>query len=111
ARIVAATHRPLREDMASGTFRKDLYYRLAVVEARVPPLHERRDDIELLVDRFLRAQTPPRSIRDLPPGALAMLRGHDWPGNVRELKNAVTRLLLFPESGLLAFQDGIATAS
>ncbi len=111
ARIVAATHRPLREDMASGTFRKDLYYRLAVVEARVPPLHERRDDIELLVERFLQAQTPPRSIRDLPPGALAMLRGHDWPGNVRELKNAVTRLLLFPESGAQAFQDGIETVA
>ncbi len=111
ARIVAATHRPLREALASGAFRKDLYYRLAVVEARVPPLHERREDIELLVERFLQAQTPPRSIRDLPPGALLLLRGHDWPGNVRELKNAVTRLLLFPESGLLAFQDGIATAS
>jgi transcriptional regulator with PAS, ATPase and Fis domain len=98
ARILAATHRALRQDVANGTFREDLFYRLAVIEARVPPLRERRDDIELLVQRFLDAQSPPRSIRDLPSGALAMLRAYDWPGNVRELKNAVSRLLLFPES-------------
>jgi transcriptional regulator with PAS, ATPase and Fis domain len=107
ARVVAATHRPLREEMATGAFRQDLYYRLAVVEARVPALHERREDIELLVDRFLQMQSPPRSIRDLPAGALAMLSGYHWPGNVRELKNAVMRLLLFPESGALALQEGV----
>jgi two-component system, NtrC family, response regulator GlrR len=98
ARVVAATHRPLRQYVANGTFRQDLFYRLAVVEVRVPPLRERRDDIELLVQRFLESQSPPRSVRDLPRGALAMLQAHDWPGNVRELKNAVARLLLFPES-------------
>jgi DNA-binding NtrC family response regulator len=107
ARVVAATHRPLRQGVANGTFRQDLYYRLAVVEARVPPLRERRDDIELLVQRFLETQTPPRSIRDLPQGALALLQGHDWPGNVRELKNAVSRLLLFPEASALDFHDDV----
>jgi transcriptional regulator with PAS, ATPase and Fis domain len=99
ARIIAATHRPLRRAVADRTFREDLYYRLAVVEARVPPLRERKDDIELLVERFLGAESPPRTIRDLPPGTLAMLTAHDWPGNVRELKNAVARLLLFPDAG------------
>jgi transcriptional regulator with PAS, ATPase and Fis domain len=110
ARVIAATHRPLGQEMANGTFREDLYYRLAVVEARVPPLRERREDIELLVERFLAAQVPPRSILDLPSGGVAMLRAHDWPGNVRELKNAVMRLLLFPEAGPLGFHDGIERA-
>jgi two-component system, NtrC family, response regulator GlrR len=100
ARVVAATNRPLRQAVADGLFREDLYYRLAVIEARVPPLRERREDIELLVQRFLESQSPPRSIRDLSSGALAMLEAHDWPGNVRELKNAVSRLLLFPEAGI-----------
>jgi transcriptional regulator with PAS, ATPase and Fis domain len=105
ARIVAATHRSLRQEMANGSFRADLYYRLAVVETRIPPLRERREDIDLLVERFLQAQSPPRSTHDLPAGALAMLRAYDWPGNVRELKNAVLRLLLFPEAGPAGFRD------
>jgi transcriptional regulator with PAS, ATPase and Fis domain len=94
-RIVAATHRDLRARVADGTFRMDLYYRLAVVEGLVPPLRERREDIDLLVQHFLQAQG--RSLAELPPNTLAMLRSHDWPGNVRELRNTITRLLLFPE--------------
>lgn len=86
-RIVAATHRDLRARVADGTFRMDLYYRLAVVEGLVPPLRERREDIDLLVQHFLQAQG--RSLAELPPNTLAMLRSHDWPGNVRELRNAV----------------------
>ncbi|AUX42680.1 ATPase AAA [Sorangium cellulosum] len=96
ARIVAATHRDLQGRIASGAFREDLYYRLAVVEAIVPPLRERKEDIPLLVERFLAAQVPPRSLDDLPPNALELLRGHHWPGNVRELRNTVARLVLFP---------------
>jgi transcriptional regulator with PAS, ATPase and Fis domain len=99
ARIVAATHRDLQSRVASGTFREDLYYRLAVVEAIVPPLRERRDDIPLLVERFLAAQSPPRALSDLPPNALDMLKAHHWPGNVRELRNTVARLTLFPDLG------------
>jgi len=105
ARIVAATNRPLRQDVASGAFRGDLYYRLAMLEARVPPLRERPEDIDLLVARFLETASPPRTTRDLPSGAAAMLRAHDWPGNVRELKSAVMRLLLFPELGSLGIRD------
>jgi len=97
-RIVAATHRDLRARVASGQFREDLYYRLAVVEALIPPLRDRRDDIPLLVDHFLQGMSPRRSWADLPPNAPELLRAHDWPGNVRELRNTVARLILFPQS-------------
>jgi DNA-binding NtrC family response regulator len=96
-RVVAATHRDLRARVAEGTFREDLYYRLAVVEVRVPALRERKEDIPSLVERFLAARAPPLSLSHLPPHALKMLAGHDWPGNVRELRNVVERLVLFPE--------------
>jgi two-component system, NtrC family, response regulator GlrR len=96
ARILAATHRDLRSAMASGSFRSDLYYRLSVFEATIPPLRERKDDIPLLVEQFLAGQTPPRTLKDLPPHALDLLAAHDWPGNVRELRNTLTRLVLFP---------------
>jgi two-component system, NtrC family, response regulator GlrR len=94
-RIVAATHRDLGNAMRERRFRDDLYYRLAIVNVRVPPLRERREDVELLVEQFLHDMSPPRELRDLPPHALAMLEAHEWPGNVRELKNVVTRLVLF----------------
>ena len=100
ARIVAATHRDLRARVAEGTFRQDLYYRIAVVEAHVPALRERKEDIPLLVERFLAAHDPPRALADLPPHALSLLAAHDFPGNVRELRNLVTRLVLFSELGL-----------
>jgi DNA-binding NtrC family response regulator len=100
ARVVAATHRDLRARAAEGVFRQDLYYRLAVVEVRVPALRERKDDIPALVERFLAAYDPPRKLADLPPHALALLAAHSFPGNVRELRNLVARLVLFPELGL-----------
>jgi two-component system response regulator GlrR len=107
-RVVAATHRDLQSRIAAGAFREDLYYRLAVVESIVPPLRERRDDIALLVERFLAAQSPPRSLSDLPPNALDMLKTHHWPGNVRELRNTVARLTLFPDLGEEAIVRGAA---
>jgi transcriptional regulator with PAS, ATPase and Fis domain len=97
ARVVAATHRNLRAQVAAGAFRLDLYYRLAVVEIAVPALRERKDDIPLLVDRFLAMKDPPRTAADLPPRAAELLQAYDWPGNVRELRNVVARLVLFPE--------------
>jgi transcriptional regulator with PAS, ATPase and Fis domain len=98
-RVVAATHRDLAARVASGSFRQDLYYRLAVVELSVPPLRDRKEDIPLLVDHFLRSETPPRALADLGPNALELLAAHDWPGNVRELRNTIARLLLFPDLG------------
>lgn len=97
ARVVAATHRNLRVRIAEGSFREDLYYRLAVVDVHVPALRERKDDIPLLVEHFLSVRSPPRSLSDLPPSTLSLLTAHDWPGNVRELRNTVARMILFPE--------------
>jgi transcriptional regulator with PAS, ATPase and Fis domain len=108
ARVVAATHRDVRALSASGAFRPDLYYRLAVLEVRVPPLRERREDIDLLVARFLEEMVPPRDPTALPPATLGMLRAHDWPGNVRELRNVVARLAVFPDLAHGAL-DGVAS--
>ena len=96
-RVVAATHRNLRSKAAEGTFRQDLYYRLAVIEVLVPALRERKDDIPMLVERFLSNRNPPMKLSDLPAQTLPLLEGYDWPGNVRELRNTVARLVLFPE--------------
>ncbi|HVE84698.1 MAG TPA: sigma 54-interacting transcriptional regulator [Myxococcales bacterium] len=103
-RVVAATHRDLRARMAEGAFREDLYYRLAVVEARVPALRERLEDLPLLVERILSQRTPPGALEDLPPATLQMLSSHSWPGNVRELRNTLARLALFPTLGREAIQ-------
>jgi two-component system, NtrC family, nitrogen regulation response regulator GlnG len=93
-RIVAATHRDLRQHIAHGLFREDLYYRINVVPLRLPPLRERREDIPDLVRHFLKGATkaglPERTIE---PGAVERLMAHGWPGNVRELENVVLRLV------------------
>lgn len=99
ARIVAATHRDLPGRVTTGAFREDLYYRLAVVEATIPPLRDRKEDIPLIVGRFLATQVPSRTLADLPANTLELLKAHHWPGNVRELRNTVARLLLFPHLG------------
>jgi DNA-binding NtrC family response regulator len=96
-RVIAATHRNLRARATEGSFREDLYYRLAVVEVHVPALRERKDDIQVLVERFLATRDPPRSLQDLPAHTVALLQAYDWPGNVRELRNTVARMVLFPE--------------
>jgi transcriptional regulator with PAS, ATPase and Fis domain len=95
-RVVAATNRDLRALIARGGFREDLYFRLAGLEARVPPLREHKEDIPLLVQHFLSSERPPRVAEDLPPFALDLMLAYDWPGNVRELRNVVRRLLVVP---------------
>ncbi|HYV47231.1 MAG TPA: sigma 54-interacting transcriptional regulator [Myxococcaceae bacterium] len=90
-RIVAATHRDLEAETRAGRFRADLYYRLAVVVARVPPLRERPDDLPLLVDRLL--QESGRTDFQVSPALMEKLAAHSWPGNVRELRNLVQRAL------------------
>jgi two-component system, NtrC family, response regulator GlrR len=90
-RIVAATNRDLRAEVNARRFRADLYYRLAVVEVRLPPLRERRDDLALLVAR-LTEHLPPEVRAELArPDFLADLARHSWPGNVRELRNYLER--------------------
>jgi len=90
-RVVSATHRSLRKEVAEGRFRADLMYRLRVLPLFIPPLRNRRGDIELLARRFLRAHKSQDDGRplELSSGALRALRDYSWPGNVRELKNAV----------------------
>ena len=92
-RIVAATHRDLRQLVADGTFREDLYYRLNVVPIRVPPLRERREDIPALarhfIDQAVEIGLPRKGLHE---SAVARLKTYDWPGNVRELENLVRRL-------------------
>ncbi|MEW6589563.1 MAG: sigma 54-interacting transcriptional regulator [Pseudomonadota bacterium] len=90
-RILSATHCDLEEAVANGGFREDLYYRLNVVNLRLPPLRERREDIPLLAQHFLAALTEKyrRRIRGFAPDALDMLAAADWPGNIRQLANAL----------------------
>ena len=98
-RFVVASNRELGEMSEAGSFRSDLYFRLASFVIRVPPLRERRDDIPLLVEHFL--QRFARGIeRKLTPDALRLLIDYDWPGNVRELRNLVERAVI------LAGRDG-----
>jgi transcriptional regulator with PAS, ATPase and Fis domain len=96
-RIIAATNRNLREEMKRGTFRQDLYYRLAQAHVVVPPLRDREGDLELLVEHFMAQERPPRKLSDVPEAVWEMFRGHRWPGNVRELRNAVQRLVVTPD--------------
>lgn len=90
-RLIAATNKDLAELTQQGHFREDLYYRLKVVEMRLPPLRERREDIPLLVAHFVDqiAKENERPARSIAPDALAALKAYDWPGNVRELRNTL----------------------
>jgi DNA-binding NtrC family response regulator len=106
-RVVAATHRSLAEMVKAGTFREDLYFRLAVVRSPVPPLRKHKDDIPLLVRAFLRDLR--REDFTLSPEAEAQLVAHDWPGNVRELRNVVERGLSL-EGGAVDFELGHTSA-
>jgi two-component system, NtrC family, response regulator GlrR len=95
-RVVAATNRDLRREVSAGRFRSDLYYRLAVVEVRIPPLRERRDDLPILVEAILDgldAHAHPTAQRMRQPAFFADLEHHEWPGNVRELRNYLERCL------------------
>ena len=94
-RVVACTHRDLRAEVAAGRFREDLYYRLAVLELRVPPLRERREDIPVLADSFARRYAARFGLESvqLAPELVAALVARPWPGNVRELENCVARLV------------------
>jgi len=94
-RLLAATHKDLRAMVQSGAFREDLYFRLAAVEVRVPPLRERGDDVVMLAENFVRRHAGARGMAlRLSGPAKAALRGHRWPGNVRELEHVVARAAL-----------------
>jgi len=105
-RIFAATNRELAAELARGAFRKDLYYRLNVVDIRVPPLRERRADVPILVAAFLRdiAARQGRPVPELDPRAVAALAAHDYPGNVRELQHALERAVALARGGTIRIE-------
>ena len=103
-RVVAATNRNLEEAMAAGTFRDDLYYRLAVVPLELPPLRQRKDDIPLFVQYFLNKQQAGAQVR-MTDQVLQSLQKYDWPGNVRELENVVEQMLILRNSDVIDLAD------
>jgi DNA-binding NtrC family response regulator len=106
-RCIAATNKSLEELVKAGTFRPDLYYRLKVFSIELPPLRDRREDIPLLADHFIKkyATAMNRPEPRLSPEALDLLLSHNWPGNVRELENAIERALVIGREGLIKPSD------
>ncbi|MDQ3651604.1 MAG: sigma-54 dependent transcriptional regulator [Acidobacteriota bacterium] len=106
-RVVAATNRDLRAMVGDGRFRDDLYYRINVLSIDVPALRERRDDIPVLINFFLKKHTrnTSRLVRGLTPEARKVILDYAWPGNVRQLESAIERAILLAESDLIAVED------
>ena len=106
-RVVAATNKDLEKEMEEGRFRQDLYYRLNVIPLRVPPLRDRKEDIPLLVKRFLKdfSSKEGEEEKTITADALAILMQHSWPGNVRELKNIVERLNIMKVGNVIEADD------
>ena len=102
-RIISATNRNLEDEIATGRFREDLYYRLNVVKVKVPPLRNRSTDIPLLADYFLDryAEKNHRSIKGIQPRAMDLLLRHSWPGNVRELENVIERAVIMARGDMI----------
>ncbi len=106
-RVVAATNRDLRAMVGDGRFRDELYYRINVLSIDVPALRERRDDIPVLINFFLKKHTrnTSRLVRGLTPEARKVILDYAWPGNVRQLESAIERAILLAESDLIAVED------
>jgi two-component system nitrogen regulation response regulator NtrX len=106
-RVLAATNKDLEEEIRQGRFRDDLYFRLAVIPIRVPPLRERRDDVPLLIQHFIDvvASDLGRRPKVVAPGAMERLREYGWPGNVRELRNLVERLMILAPEDTIKERD------
>ena len=103
-RLISATHRDLAQQAAQGAFRQDFFYRINVITLRVPPLRERREDIQLLVTYFLKrfARETNREVDSISDDAMKMLLDYDWPGNIRELENVVERAVVTSKKRVLA---------
>jgi len=106
-RVIAATHVNLQEAVAEGKFRDDLFYRLNVIEIRIPPLRERREDIPLLARHFVERLSHElgKDVGEISESALKILMDYNWPGNVRELENAVERALVTCRAAELTGDD------
>ena len=108
-RVIAATNRDLRQMVSDGTFQEDLYYRLNVIPIEIPPLRNRREDIPVLFEHFLRKhqQRTGKRIERTEEGVVAKLQDYEWPGNVRELENTIERAVVLSTNGTI----GAATIS
>ena len=106
-RIIAATNRNLRQYVDEGKFREDLYYRLDVVEIRMPPLRDRGNDIAVLSNHFMKefADRNGRNVSRISPAAAAILQAYSWPGNVRELRNTLEKMVVLAHGDVLAADD------
>jgi DNA-binding NtrC family response regulator len=106
-RIITATNKDLEAEVKLGRFREDLYYRLNVLPIHLPPLRDRKDDIELLVRYFLVQfnQKLKKKITGLTPETLAALKAYAWPGNIRQLENVLERMILMSEGQVLSVED------
>jgi transcriptional regulator with PAS, ATPase and Fis domain len=95
-RVIAATNRKLQKAVEEGSFREDLYYRLNVIPIDLPPLRERREDIPLLIEAFLKelTQAHNRKDKEISSEAMRLMMNYSWPGNVREIKNVIERLVV-----------------
>lgn len=104
-RVVAATNKPLEEEVKAGRFREDLFFRLNVIAITLPPLKERLEDIPLLTDHFLRTRQVGKKPFTLDPEAMRVLCGYDWPGNIRELANVLERAQILAEGNTITVDD------
>jgi DNA-binding NtrC family response regulator len=105
-RFICATNRDLELEIDSGKFRRDLFYRLAVIPVALAPLRERGDDVVLLAHHFLeQLQKPPRRVTDISADAVELFRSYSWPGNIRELRNAVEHGLAMARTEFMLPRD------
>ncbi len=106
-RLISATRRDLKKEVAEGIFREDFFYRINVIMIEIPPLRKRKEDIPLLVEHFLKkyCQETTKYVDHVTRDAMEMLRSYDWPGNVRELENAIERAVVLSKSRTLGVED------
>jgi DNA-binding NtrC family response regulator len=106
-RVIAATHKDLAQEMQAGRFREDLYWRLNVIQLRLPPLRERKGDLPLLVDHFVSRfnRELGLNISGIAPEARQLLANYDWPGNIRELENTLCRAMILADGDTLSLAD------
>ena len=106
-RLIAASNRNLDKLVKSGKFREDLFYRINVIRIKLPPLRDRKEDIPLLVNHFIRrfSRLKKRLVSDISPNALAILMGHDFPGNIRELENAIEHAIVLCRDTVVNVRD------
>ena len=104
-RIISATNRNLEDEVRQGRFREDLLYRLNVITLRIPPLHERKEDIPLLVQTIIEKKNPVRLRKKVHPDSMSVLMEYDWPGNVRELENVLERAAILADDEYIRPKD------